>query len=443
MEIANSEVALRLALANAMLGTVLARRPGILSSQGATQSRRFANDLPPGFVSELVHKPGPQGRLGENDMDGANDKTTFVLPKAISIRLPPGWCYAALIIVLSVWILHSFLQALLASCVTAIASWPLYMRFAARLPRRIGRSSKPLIFTLAMTIFVLVPLMFAFGALLTETHALLSEIVAADNRGIAVPQWLENVPAIGPWLAVRWQSQVAYPGALVMWTQRTDGTALLAWAQWLGQFMARHAFIIGFTILLLFFLYQEGDSLAEGFRRVLRRRIGERADGYIELATRAVRASVNSMLVVALFDGFASGVAYAIAGVPHAVVWASITGLLALVPFLGYAAVVALTLQLTMTVAAPSPLLAFALGCIVLFCGDKIVRPVIAREGIHLRFVWVLMGCLGGFEALGLVGLVIGPVILTLARELWEQRVRDLAAADVTDSKRSVFDRRS
>jgi len=37
MEIANSKVALRLALANAMLGTVLARRPGI-----SLQSRRNA-----------------------------------------------------------------------------------------------------------------------------------------------------------------------------------------------------------------------------------------------------------------------------------------------------------------------------------------------------------------------------------------------------------------
>ena len=114
--------------------------------------------------------------------------------------------------------------------------------------------------------------------------------------------------------------------------------------------MVRHAFIILFTILLLFFLYQEGESLAEGFRRVLRRRIGEHADDYVDLATRAVRASVNSMLVVALFDGFASGVAYAIAGVPHAAVWAAVTGLLALVPFLGYVAVGALTLQLAMTV---------------------------------------------------------------------------------------------
>ena len=144
------------------------------------------------------------------------------------------------------------------------------------------------------------------------------------------------------------------------------------------------------------------------------------------------------MLVVALFDGFASGVAYAIVGVPHAAVWAAITGLLALVPFLGYVAVGALTLQLAMTVTSTPPLVAFGLGCFVLFCGDKVVRPVVARHGTRLSFVWVLMGCLGGFEVLGLIGLVIGPVVLTLARELWEQRVRDLAVADVTHSNAEV-----
>ena len=93
---------------------------------------------------------------------------------------------------------------MLSACVIAIASWPLYTRFATRLPRRIGQSSKSLIFTLAMTVFVLAPLMFAFGALLTEAQALLMEIAAADTKGIAVPQGLENAPLVGPWLAARW-----------------------------------------------------------------------------------------------------------------------------------------------------------------------------------------------------------------------------------------------
>jgi predicted PurR-regulated permease PerM len=137
------------------------------------------------------------------------------------------------------------------------------------------------------------------------------------------------------------------------------------------------------------------------------------------------------MLLVALFDGFGTGLAYVIAGVPHAVLWAAITGLFALVPFLGYVAVTALSFQLALTGATTPAVVAFALGCLVLFSGDKIVRPMIARSGTRLHFVWVLMACLGGFEALGLVGLVIGPVALSLTRELWEQRVRDLRATEM------------
>jgi predicted PurR-regulated permease PerM len=204
--------------------------------------------------------------------------------------------------------------------------------------------------------------------------------------------------------------------------------------------MARHAFIIGFTILILFFLYQEGESLAEDFRQVLHHGIGERAEEHVDLATRALRASVNSMLIVGLFDGCATWLVYAIAGVPQAALWAAITGLLALVPFVGYVAVTALAFKLAMTGATTPALVSFSLGCVVLFCGDKIVRPVVARDGTRLPFVWVLMGCLGGFEVLGLVGVVIGPVLLTLARELWEQRVRDLALLKLADSTSSADD---
>jgi predicted PurR-regulated permease PerM len=348
--------------------------------------------------------------------------------RAMTLSLGWGWAYGALIVVLTAWILHSFIEPLLAACVTAIASWPLYRRFAARLPARMTRSATPVLFTAIMTVFVLAPLLFALGALLAEVHALALEITGADRTGIAVPQWLNDVPLAGPWLAARWESALAHPGAISVWAQTIDPTALLTRAQSVGQFMARHLLIILFTILVLCFLYRTGEALAAGVRRELGHRIGERAEIYVDLATRAVRASVNSMLVVALFDGFGTWLAYAIAGVPHAALWATITGALALVPFLGYVAVIGLALKLAMAGAATPALVSLVLGCAVLFCGDKIVRPVVARDGTRLPFVWVLIGCLGGFEVLGLIGLVIGPVLLSLAGEVWKQRLRDLAS---------------
>jgi len=340
---------------------------------------------------------------------------------------PKRWFYGALIAALSLWIVHGFLEPLLAACVAAIASWPLYKRFRDGVSPRLGRGMTSLIFTSMISVFVLAPMMFAVGAVLTEAYELLSKIAAADTTGIAAPRWLENLPLVGPWIEARWQDELARPGALSVWTQRTDPAVILGWAQSLGQFTSRHLFIIAFTVLLLFFLYQEGESLAGQLRRVLRHRIGERAEDYLNLAARAVRASVNSMLVVGLFDGLASGIAYAVIGVPNAAVWAAITGLLALVPFVGYLAVSALTMQLAMTGPATAALFAFALGCLILFCGDKVVRPLVARNGVQLRFVWILIGCLGGFEVFGLIGVIVGPVVLTLARELWQQSVRDLS----------------
>ena len=351
----------------------------------------------------------------------------------MKVKLTAGWFYGAGLIALSLWILHSFLTALLAAGVTAIASWPLYARFASRMPRRIGRSALSLLFTLAMVIFVLAPLIFAFGAVLSEASALLREIAAVDKNAIGVPDWLEKVPLFGSWAAARWQSELERAGAVSPWMQWADSTALLGWAQSVAQFVVRHVFIVLFAILALFFLYQEGESLAGKFRRLLRHHVGERADAYVGLATRALRASVNSMLLVALFVGFATGAAYAIAGVDHAAVWAAITGAFALIPFLGYVAVAALSLRLIIEGAAGAAAVAFALGCLVLLVGDKVVRPLIARNATRLHFVWVLMSCLGGFEVLGLIGLVVGPVAVSLTKQLWEECVRDLPPGEGLD----------
>jgi len=339
------------------------------------------------------------------------------------ITLTPGRLLGATIVVLSAWIVHGFIEALLAACVIATASWPLYSWFTARVPRRLA-SAAAVIFTCALTVFVLAPMVFACWSLLTEAHSLLSGIATAGNHGLALPEWLANAPVVGPWVAARWRSDLAQPGALLMLTQRTDPTALLGYAQSLGQFTARHVLIVGFTILLLGFLFQEGASIARDVTRALQLGIGDRAQRYVDVATRAVRAAVSSMLVVGLFDAVATACVYAIAGAPRAMVWAAITGALAAVPFLGYVAVAALAMELVVKGAPTPALLSLVLGCVVLLCGDKIVRPMAARGGIQLPFVLVLMGCIGGFGVLGLAGLVIGPVVLSLARELWEQRVR-------------------
>ena len=116
----------------------------------------------------------------------------------MNLKPAPGRLLAAAIVVLSVWIVHDFVEALLAACVIAIASWPLYAAFRPRLPSRVGKSAGAAMFTGAITVFVLAPMLFASWALLSETHALLLGLAAADSHGLGVPEWLANAPVVGP-----------------------------------------------------------------------------------------------------------------------------------------------------------------------------------------------------------------------------------------------------
>jgi predicted PurR-regulated permease PerM len=345
----------------------------------------------------------------------------------MNLKLTPARLLAVAVIAVSVWVMHDFIEALLVACIAAITSWPLYERWMARRPRGVGRRTASAAFTAAITIFVLAPMVFACFALIHEANALVMDLAAADRRGLTVPPWLTQLPTLGPWLAARWGAPLGRPGALLNLTQQTDPAALLGWVQALGQFTLRHLLTVGFSVLLLGFLYQEGAALACELKAALRRGIGASAERYLGVATRAVRAAVNSMLAVGLFDAGMSALVFALIGAPRALVWAAIAGALAAVPFLGYVAVAALALSLAVKGAATPALMTLVLGSLVLLSGDKLVRPLVARGGIQLPFVWVLIGCVGGFSTIGLAGVVIGPVALSLAGELWNQELRQRA----------------
>ena len=330
---------------------------------------------------------------------------------------------AALLVLLSAWILHGFLLPLVWASVLAVATWPMYRRFASRMPARLVSTVTPLVFTTLVSAFVLAPIVFAFGAVAVHAHTLLGKLAQADKAGLAAPLWLDSVPLVGVRLAARWQAFLGTPGGISTWLR--DSSALLGWVQTFGQFVAHHLFVVVFTILVQFFIYRGGDPVALRLNRLLRDAIGESAAPYLELAIHAMRATVVGMVVVALFDGLLIAGVYAVAGVPHAIVWAAVTGLFSLIPYLGYVAVIGVALSLGADGAVTSALMVCFLGCIVHLVGDKIVRPLLVGGAVKLGFVWVLMASLGGLELMGLVGVLVGPVVLALASSLWREWARN------------------
>ena len=62
-------------------------------------------------------------------------------------------------------------------------------------------------------------------------------------------------------------------------------------------------------------------------------------------------------------------------------------------------------------------------GFVVVFVAEHAVRPVLIGGAARLPFLLVLFGILGGAETFGLVGLFIGPALMTILVVLWKEWV--------------------
>ena len=349
----------------------------------------------------------------------------------VDFKTGTRWIAGALIVGLSIAILWGFLKVLLWAAIIAVATWPIYRRFAHRMPSSMASNVTPLVFTVLVALVVLGPPFFAFATLASHAQSWVGTMLV-DSNDFVMPAWLSNIPVVGPRLVAEIQAH----GGLSAWLQHADATSILGWLQSVGAFAGRHLFRIAFTVLLLFFVYRSGEALARDLGRFVEGRIGERANHYVELAVRGLRATVSSTLIVGVFDGVLIGVACWTAGLPNAYVWGALTGLLAAIPFLGYVAVLGAFLALLGGGSAIAAWAFLATGAAILFAGDKVVRPILVGGSTQLGFVWVLMGTLGGLELLGFIGIFVGPVVLALAGQLWRERTRKVER-DRTPSSQS------
>jgi predicted PurR-regulated permease PerM len=391
---------------------------------------------------------------------GAVRRRPGVVPRAAVTRLvgplasprPPGrrapsqarygWLWALPVALLALWILRHFIEPIAWAVIVAIVTWPPYRWFARRIGATTSSGLAALAFTALVAVFVFAPMVFAFGALFAEAGRLVAWLQTLDHTGAAIPRWLEALPLVGDAARERWGAVLGSPGAVSAWLKQAESSALLVWAQALGRFMERHVFIGFFMVFALFFAYRDGETFADVLGRVTAERLDSRAPRYLALAVRAIRATVGGMVVLALFGGVATGLIYAAAGVPRPAVWGAVTGILAMLPFVGYAVVAGVGAGLAAQGAEWNAIAAGLAGSAVIFAGDKFLRPLLVGGAVKLNLFWVLVGSIGGFQVLGLIGVFMGPVVLALCGEMWREWIRDPAAPPPTCTGRVRAQRR-
>jgi Ca2+-transporting ATPase len=125
-------------------------------------------------------------------------------------------------------------------------------------------------------------------------------------------------------------------------------------------------------------------------------------------------------VLAATGQGLVAGIGYAVVGVKAPLLFGIITALLAMVPMGATLVWMPLAISLILTDQLWAGIGLMLWGILVISTVDNVIRPIVISGASRMPFLVILFGVLGGLSAFGVVGLFLGPVILSVLMAVWK-----------------------
>jgi predicted PurR-regulated permease PerM len=330
------------------------------------------------------------------------------------------------LLLLGVWIVHGFLVPLAWAVVLGLTTWPLYdglqRRFFSGRPDRVVPA---LLLTLGLAAILFGPVTYGLVKLGHEAQSIALLLQKAHHEGLAPPAWLGELPGIGAAAVQAWNESLGTSASTRESLRHLLSTDLLSYTRALAT-QVFHRYAAGFfTLVVLFFIYRHGAELGRRVLVLTERWFGDDGNRYALHAARAVTATVNGIVLVALGQGILLGFGYAAVGFQHATILGVVTALVALIPFAAKIIVVGAALILFAGGHLGEGVGLLSFGLIIIILSDNYLKPKLIGDAVKLPFVWTLLGILGGIETFGLLGLFFGPTVMAILMSVWRDSCAD------------------
>ena len=232
-----------------------------------------------------------------------------------------------------------------------------------------------------------------------------------------------------------WLKEMANPSEAQLVSWRAKGIAygqqaILSIGGQTANFLVRLIFGGIITIVGLYFFLVDGPAMTESTMRLSP--LDDRHE--LELIAefdRISRAVVVATLLAAVVQGLLAGIGFWFAGLESVFLLTLVTMVLAMVPFVGAAAVwlpVSLWLLVEGNYWAGGLLAVY--GFTVVSAADNLIKPIVLHGQSQLHPLLALLSVLGGVQALGPIGIVVGPLVVAVLQTLLNILHRELTAFD-------------
>jgi predicted PurR-regulated permease PerM len=302
----------------------------------------------------------------------------------------------------------------------AFLLYPLNLRLRRRFKRR-GLAAGVL--TSLAPIVILLPLSALSIDFVTQISALMQKLQKSaaelDIKSFSDLQQFPWIARINTWLEANAGISAEQIQSWLVSGTREVLTRAASWGG--GFFLGALGSLLGFAIMLflLFFFLRDGDAMLARARRLIPL-TEERKERLFRQLGGVTRAIVVGTSVTALLQGVLIGIGFKVAGLPSPVVFGVAAALLSMLP-VGGAAFVWGPAAIWLFLDGRWGYGLFMLGWGFLLGGlDNVLRPLLISGRARISTLAVFIGVLGGIPAFGAIGIIAGPVVLSLVLALIE-----------------------
>jgi predicted PurR-regulated permease PerM len=336
---------------------------------------------------------------------------------------------AAVLLGYLLWLMLSPLRGALGwAAVLAFSLHPLHVRLTRRLRGRRALSAG--ILTVLTPFLVMAPLALLGVAFAGQVGRLIGYM--RTHTFLPYPELLDQLsgyPVIGS--AVAWMRDNATVSAEQVQAWATQSLeSLLKTAAATGGNLALEVFgtLISFFVMLflLFFLLQNGRAIFQHLIALIPIAT-ERRKRLLKYLGDVTRAVVFGSVATAIIDGVLVGVGFAITRLPSPVVFGVLAAIAAFLPS-GASIVLLPAVAYLAIVGHWGAALFLGLWTVALWLGDTVLRSLLARRRAEVSTAATFIGAMGGTVAFGILGLIIGPVLLSFAVALLRSAEETLPA---------------
>ncbi len=320
------------------------------------------------------------------------------------------------------WLFWAYFSSIILALFIASAFYPLYSRVQRLFKGRDHAAS------LTMTLLILLILIIPVGGFIGTLSNEALDFYIRTRGSVSLTKIKEGIQGDSIWA-----KRIRKAGDLVNIQLTPEGIEELAASigKNVGLFLSRQlssiasnllSFLVHFFLMMLiiYYIFLHGKSLKEYISEVLPFPSKQQeliVDKFREMGRAVIAGNALSGLIQGVIGGFG----FFIFGLGSPFLWGTVIGFMAFLPIIGAFAVF-----------IPATAILFIQGKIGMGVGylaynlcysslvEYLIKPRLIGKGMHMSPILIFIGILGGMKLFGILGIIYGPLIMTIFFTLLE-----------------------